>query len=110
MALQQKQQRNNTTTNTTQHIREAGAYTKISNIYFIYLAPQPLGVAKAVYFFDFQSADLTKIYRGTEWEQERETRVYVRVCPLCRRWWRAHVLLRCVFEQASVMETDASSK
>lgn len=84
MALQQKQQRNNTTTNTTQHIREAGAYTKISNIYFIYLAPQPLGVAKAVYYFDFQSADLTKIYGGTEWEQERETCVCACVCvPPC---------------------------
>lgn len=84
MALQQKQQRNNTTTNTTQHIREAGAYTKISNIYFIYLAPQPLGVAKAVYFFDFQSADLTKIYRGTESESKREKETCVCACvPPC---------------------------
>lgn len=37
------QQYNNTTQRNT---FEAGAYTKISNIYFIYLAPQPLGVAK----------------------------------------------------------------
>lgn len=83
MALQQKQQRNNTTTNTTQHTFGAGAYTKISNIYFIYLAPQPLGVAKAVYYFDFQSADLTKIYRGRESERKRERHVCVCVCAPC---------------------------
>lgn len=64
MALQQQQQQLNY--NNKHNIFEAGAYTKISNIYFIYLAPLPLGVAKAVYYFDFQSADLTKIYRGRE--------------------------------------------
>lgn len=56
--------------------------TKKSVTFILFILILAQGVAKAVYYFDFQSADLTEMY-------EPEMYICVRVCV--RVWGRARV-------------------